>query len=166
VVYSPYVIPVDSSSSAVISSGGDVSPTADPAPPDVADPSPSEKAETAVQAQRFLRVENATGERLTVCVQYRCLTEDGDWGWFPADPATSTDAITVRLDPGQVMNIQDQGSDITASRVRIWGMTATRKWLTYQGQDLWLVTEQDNQGRHRYFAPEMGTFTFTFDSVR
>jgi hypothetical protein len=162
----PYVVTADRNSSISITSSAEIGPSEDSASDGDGDSGAPENADSPVQAQRFLRLENDTGEPLTVYVQYRCLTGEGAWTWFPANPASSTDAVTTRLDPGQVMNVKDQGAAIAASRVRIWGTTATKKWLTYQSQDFWLVPEQDDQGRHCYVAPEMGTFTFSFGSAR
>jgi ATP-dependent RNA helicase DeaD len=114
------------------------------------------------QTQRYLRVANATAKDLTVFVQYRTQTEGAKFAWLPADPGDSQDAVSFVIPAGTAMYLDDGDVRINASRVRLWAEGGPKKWAQYQSQDLWLVPEEDEQGEHVYYAPEMKTSTYTF----
>jgi hypothetical protein len=124
----------------------------------------TEAAPRAVkQTQRYLRVANATGKDLTVHVQYRTTKDGNTFAWLPGDPKNSQDTATFVVPAGKTMYLDDQDFRVNASRARIWVDGGPKKWLQYKTKDLWLVPEDGNQdGEHYYFAPEMGTFTYTF----
>jgi hypothetical protein len=117
-------------------------------------------------AQRILRVHNNTGERLRVWVQYRTLADSQTWTWQPADPRRSRRAVVFDLNPGAVGPRGDSGP-ILASRVRVWAQSASgRRWLQYQDEDYWLVSETDRRGNHAYEATEEQTWPITFPLSR
>jgi hypothetical protein len=71
--------------------------------------------------------------------------------------------LTFELDVGQIANLETEVGPITASRVRIWARSAGgTMWDEHQGIDLWLVPETDPDGLHRYTAPNVELFTYTF----
>jgi hypothetical protein len=111
------------------------------------------------QNQRYLRVKNDTGQKLTVWVRYRAPGEDGNWAWLPGD----SDAVEYELGPGEETYLALDDQRLSASRVRIWAETADgRQMDEYREQDLWLVPEKDDNDEHWYYGAEMEDFTFTF----
>ena len=49
------------------------------------------------QEQRYLQIRNDTGKPVTIWVQYYSKTEQGQWAWFPADPAQSSKGIAYEI---------------------------------------------------------------------
>ena len=82
----------------------------------------------------------------------------------PADPATSTEALSFDVQPGQEMLVKSEGEPVAASRMRIWATSESQKWLKYKKTNTWLVPERDENGEHIYMADAMETFTFAFTS--
>jgi hypothetical protein len=121
-----------------------------------------EDGQDDVQYWRYLKVKNDTDERVTLWVQYRTLDEQDGWAWYPADPTQSRQAKRFVLEPGEETYLDDRGSYLGASRVRIWAKAADGdEWLEFKGHDLWLVEEVDDEGEHHYLADEPETYTFT-----
>jgi hypothetical protein len=119
--------------------------------------------EAAVQNQRYLRVKNDTGKKLTVWVQYRTQTDGDEFAWVPNDPAKSDAAVGFEIDAGEEVDLEHQGARVAASRVRIWAESKDgAAWDRYQNDDLWLVPETDATGSQTYQAAEQETYTFTF----
>lgn len=129
-------------------------------------PVPDKDNAVVVQAftTRFIRIQNDTGEKMKVALQYRARTDKGEWGWFPADPREQGDqALTYELDTGKGADLVDGQWRINASLVRVWAVSATgQKWFDYKDKDLSLVTEKNAQGDPEYLAAEMETFLFNF----
>jgi hypothetical protein len=126
------------------------------------DPAVAAEPEEAVQTRRYLKVKNATAEKLTVFLRYCTQNTADEWKWYPA----SGDAVSFELDPGEESYLEHEGWTVNASRVRIWGETASGVLMDeYQDEDLWLVPETDGEGYHNYSAPEMEDFTFTFSGA-
>jgi hypothetical protein len=138
-----------------------------PSPPSVGDnpPPATEVTPTAKpvwQDRRLLRLGNATEERVTVNVQYRSKNDQLKWAWYPVDPKESTKSLTVTLEPGQMLDLEDDGWRVNANKARIWAKSASgTAWDTFKDKDLYLVPEQDKDGYLGYYAPEMQVFTFT-----
>jgi hypothetical protein len=109
---------------------------------------------------RYLRVGNDTNEPVDVFVQYLTSTEQGDQ-WFPADPTTSQEAITVSLAPGETADLKEGDWRVNASTVRIWAKSPTREWNQFKQQDLPLVPETDDTGAHAYHANDLQVFNWT-----
>jgi hypothetical protein len=102
--------------------------------------------------------------KVKVFLQYRTLNDQKQWCWFPVNPNQSQDALAFDLLPGQEVAVHDDGWRVNASRVRIWAQSDSgTEWQDYKGRDLWLVTRNTADGTARYFAPEMETYTFTFE---
>jgi hypothetical protein len=119
-----------------------------------------------MQMQRYLKVTNDTKATLTVYVQYHTQVKC-QWVWLPNDPAESDEAVVVQIAPGQTLDIEDAaGSPISASRARIWAISARTTLSKYKDADFWLVPEKDAQGKHYYFADKRGTSTFTFTHAK
>jgi hypothetical protein len=114
-------------------------------------------------ATRFVRISNDTGEPVKVFVQYRTLTEGGEWAWFPSAPAAAEpEVFTYELDAGMVADLTDNDWRVNASHLRVWAVSASgRKWLDFKNTDLELVTEKHADGRAQYLAPEMQTYLFS-----
>jgi len=124
------------------------------------DESDSAPAQLRTFAERFLEVANETNETVTVYVQYRSA-KNGSFSWAPADPRSSKQAVSFQLAPGQRTQIRHDDALVRASKVRIWAEGANGgRWNEHQSQDLWLVSETNDQGQHLYQAVDMETTTY------
>lgn len=111
-------------------------------------------------AERFLEVANESNETMTVYVQYRSA-RNGSFAWAPADPRSSKQAVSFKLEPGQKTQISHDGELVRASKVRIWADGANGgRWNQYQSRDLWLVPETNDLGQHVYQSADMETKSF------
>jgi len=115
-------------------------------------------SESAFQVERFLRIKNDSGEKLTVFLQVRTRNDKGQWSWMPEQPGTKAKAMSFDLDAGKTLDLTGK---VSASRVRLWAQSDTASFMDYADQDLWLVPETGNNGEHRYRASRMQTYTFT-----
>jgi hypothetical protein len=109
---------------------------------------------------RYLRVANDTSETVDVFVQYRTDTDQGPT-WFPADPNTSDEAISVTLAPGETADIKEGDWRVNASCIRIWAKSPTQVWYTFKTQDLPLVPETDDTGANTYVSNDLQVFNWT-----
>lgn len=130
------------------------------APPD-AKPAFGDKDEAVIQNQRLLKIRNDTKSTLTVSIQYHTY-DKGAWAWSPADPAASTEALSLDIEAGQELLVKNDNEPVAASRMRIWATSETQKWMQYKTKHTWLVPERDDNGEHIYVAEAMETFTFAF----
>ena len=115
-------------------------------------------SESAFQVERFLRIKNDSGEKLTVFLQVRTRNDRGEWVWSPEAPGSKAKVMTFDLEAGKTLDLTDK---VSASRVRLWARSESSSFMDYANQDLWLVPETTNSGEHRYQAGQMQTFTFT-----
>jgi hypothetical protein len=110
----------------------------------------------------YLRIENQTGEKIRVFVQFRALNERDEWVWQPANPKESDKGDRYTYDVSESAVLEDSAGKVRASRVRIWAESDSGKvWKKYKDEDFWLVPE-DTEGKRRYFAPNIRTRVFTF----
>ncbi len=120
--------------------------------------------DSVLQRTRFLRVSNATQQKLRIYIRYQTVTDSDDMQWFPAkggDPNT----LTLDLDAGEVCDVMDGDWRVNASRVRIWaeGEDETKaRWMRFKSESLWLVPEVDADDNHVYAFPRIQTFTVAF----
>ena len=127
------------------------------------DDSERKQRDVAVQSRRYLRIKNEAGEKLNVYVQYYTVSDQNRWLWFPARPGEAAQAKHYQLDPGEETYLGEGDGHIGARRARLWARSSSGKeWTEYKDQDLWLVSEVDDDGVRRYYAPKMETFTFSF----
>jgi hypothetical protein len=119
---------------------------------------------TPVQVQRYLRIKNDTGEKLTVYVQYRTLVDRDQWLWVPADPRQSPDEVaTFEVAAGSETFLGDGADRVKGSRVRMWAASeGGKQWTDAKQKDFWLVPETDAKGAHYYYAADTQSFTYTF----
>jgi len=115
-------------------------------------------SESAFQVERFLRIKNDSGEKLTVFLQVRTRNDRGEWVWSPEAPGSKAKVMTFDLEAGKTLDLTGK---VSASRVRLWARSESSSFMDYANQDLWLVPETTNSGEHRYQAGQMQTFTFT-----
>jgi hypothetical protein len=108
-----------------------------------------------IQTQRYLKVRKQTGQPLTVYVQFRTTSDQGQEAWYPAAPGASAAPLKFEIDAGAEGVLEYEGSPITASRARIWAESATGQWLKYKDQDAVLVPQP-------YRADTLATHTHTF----
>ena len=124
-------------------------------------PALGDKDELVIQNKRTLKVRNETAGTLTVFLQFRTLKENA-WTWVPANPVSSTEAISFEVEAGMEANVQHEGEPVAASRMRIWAVSPTYKWLRYKSKDAWLVPEKNEAGEHIYTSEALESFTFAF----
>ena len=114
---------------------------------------------TTLQTTRYLRLANATDQKVTVFLQYFTQSEGGEWNWLPAAP-DSTDGLAIELNPGEVADARDGDWRINASKIRIWAKSADMNWTMFQNKDLWLVPELLD-GQHAYESDDQQVFNYT-----
>jgi hypothetical protein len=121
-----------------------------------------EQAASAWQTCRYLRIKNATDQKITVYLQYRTPTNKNLYRWYPEDPRTATKALAFELAPGVETALYHDNWQINACRCRLWAVAADgSEWLDYKAKDLWLI-EDDGNGIRGYQADDIETYTFTF----
>ncbi len=109
------------------------------------------------QTSRYIRVANATDEKITLYLQVKTQNEDEDWVWFPAKPGAD-EALAFDLSPGQAAELTDGDWPINGSRIRVWAESKTRQYVAFRDKDLWLVPETNDEGYHGYEAADVQTF--------
>src|SRR5262249_6843353 len=115
-------------------------------------------ADTGFQVERFLRIKNDSGEKLTVFLQVRTPNDRGQWVWTAEAPGAKAKVMSFEVEADKVLDLTGK---VSASRVRLWARSETASFMDYANQDLWLVPETENNGEHRYRAGQMQTYTFT-----
>jgi len=112
---------------------------------------------------KYLRIENRTGEKLTVHVQFLALNDRNKWTWLPSNPAQSTRAHRYTYAPDEAATLEDSTGRVRASQVRIWARTESGKEFTkYKNEGYWLIG-QDGEGQHRYYSTAMQTSNYVFN---
>ncbi|HEV3263054.1 MAG TPA: hypothetical protein VG013_39840 [Gemmataceae bacterium] len=130
----------------------------DPSEPENASPDDGEPAlPPTFQTERYLRVANPTSKSVRLHVRYRTHVSPTDWAWMPVGGEKE---MTFDIGAGQTVDLSDDDGLISGSRARIWAEAASQTLVDYKNQDLWLVPEVDSDGKHRYEADDMETFTF------
>jgi hypothetical protein len=117
--------------------------------------------QTLWQRGRLLRIANASGEKITVHVQYRTQAKGDDWAWFPGEPGDTDQSVTFELEDGEVIDAMDNDWAINASQIRFWAKSETKEWVQFKDKDLWLVPEKDEDGNPGYKAQDMQRFNLT-----
>src|SRR5262249_36600818 len=117
----------------------------------------AEAEETPWQTTRYIRVANATKEKLTVYLQVKTQDESEEWVWYPAQPGAD-DVLAFELEPGQAADLSDGDWAVNGSRVRLWAASASREYLAFRDKDLWLVPETNDEGYHGYESADVQTF--------
>jgi hypothetical protein len=129
----------------------------DPGSVDAASDDGQDQEETPWQTSRYIRVANATKEKITLYLQVRTQNEEDDWLWYPAAPGAD-EALSFELAPGQAAQLSDGDWPINGNRVRLWAESKTQQYLAFRDKDLWLVPEIDCEGYHDYQSPDVQTF--------
>jgi hypothetical protein len=105
----------------------------------------------AKREERYLELENASGERLTVWLHYQTFDEEQKLAWYPTKPVDQEKALHYTLEPNAKLKLGDGTNQIAASRARVWAESESgHKWLTYRDSDLKLKPEKKD-------SREMGT---------
>jgi hypothetical protein len=110
---------------------------------------------TTLQQTRFLRITNQRADQVKIFVTYEAQTSDGEWAWFP-----DGDPLAVDVAADQTVDLVDNNWRVNARRVRIWYQSPTGTWDKFKEQDLWLVSEVDDEGTLGYYAPQAQIFDF------
>jgi hypothetical protein len=123
----------------------------------VADDSENSAGDTpTTQTERFLKLKNATGEKLKVSIQFFTEVDEGRSVWVPANPRTSARALVMELAPGASAILRDEDGPIPVSRVRVWASGATQAFTSFRNRDLVVAASE-------YEANEPETFTHVFE---
>jgi hypothetical protein len=117
----------------------------------------------AKREERYLELENATGERLTVWLHYQTFDEEQNLSWLPVKPVDPDKALRYILRPGAKEKLGDGKNRIAASSARVWAESDSGyKWLTYRDKDLSLKPEKkDNREMGSYSLRLIGAKTET-----
>ena len=108
----------------------------------------------AKREERYIKLENATGERLTVWLHYQSFDENQEMAWFPTKPVDAEKARRYVVDPDASVYLSDHGVRVAAAKARVWAESeGGHKWLAYRDCDL-ALKPSDKQG-----TSEMGTHT-------
>src|SRR5579859_7311807 len=57
------------------------------------------------QLERFLRIKNDSGEKLTVFLQVRTRNDKGQWTWSPAEPGAKAKAMSFEVEAGKTLDL-------------------------------------------------------------
>lgn len=107
----------------------------------------------AKREQRFLRIENATGARLTIWLHYQTLAEKDVFDWFPVKPVDQEKALRYVLEANADLYLTDGSTRIAAARARVWAESDSgQKWLSYRDRDLKMKPTERTE------IQEMGTY--------
>ena len=106
----------------------------------------------AKREERYLELENASGERLTVWLHYQTFDEEQKLSWYPTKPVDAEKAYRYVLEPNTKTKLGSGTNPIAAARARVWAESESgHKWLTYRDSDLKLKPEKND-------SREMGTY--------
>lgn len=91
----------------------------------------------AKKEERYIKVENASGERVTLWLHYQSLADKDQWEWFPVKPVDQEKALRFELEPNSSAYLSDGKTRIAAGRARLWAESQTGyKWTGYRNEDL------------------------------
>jgi hypothetical protein len=108
----------------------------------------------AKKQERYIQIENATGERLTVWLHYQFLEARDEWEWLPTKPIDEARALKYVVEPNTKAYLTDGKVRIAAGRARLWAQAESGyQWNEYRDQDLQLQPARD-----RSEVREMGTY--------
>jgi hypothetical protein len=108
----------------------------------------------AKREEQYLKLENATGERLTVWLHYQSLDDKQALTWFPVKPVDAEKALRYVLEPNATMYLGDGEVRIAAARARVWAESDSgRKWQSYRDTDLKMKPTERESSR------VMGTYS-------
>lgn len=108
----------------------------------------------------YLALKNTCPHDVTVYLQYRSQLQGQSWAWVPGQPGGNA-VLAVTVPAGKTVDVLHNGRRLAASRIRIW----MNGWEEFRLKDYWLVTEQDENGYRRYFAPSLQTHTVVLPVV-
>ncbi len=116
--------------------------------------------------ERRLSIRNDTGEKLTVWTQIDTHPV-GNASAFALEPAEAGNAFRYVLEPNKTYLLMrnDRREAMRGDSARVWAESESgRVWTRNQKESFWLVNEfEGNAGRH-YYAPQLETFVYTFQS--
>jgi hypothetical protein len=108
----------------------------------------------AKREERYIKLENATGERLTIWLHYETYDDERKLAWFPTKPVDPDKALRYVMEPDATVYLSEANQRIAAARARVWAESDSgHKWLAYRDRDLQLKPAEREEVR------EMGTRT-------
>jgi hypothetical protein len=108
----------------------------------------------AKREEKYIKLENASGERLTVWLHYQAFDENKEMAWFPTRPVDPEKARRYVVENGASVYLSDHGVRVAAARARVWAESDNgHKWLNYRDRDLALKPSDKDA------ISEMGTHT-------
>jgi hypothetical protein len=114
----------------------------------------------AKKEERYIKVENASGERITLWLHYQALADKDEWEWLPVKPVDPEKALRFDLEPNSTAYLSDGKTRIAAGRARLWAESQSGyKWTGYRDEDLKLKPAD------RKAVSEMETYTLRLVSA-
>src|SRR5262249_54843360 len=108
----------------------------------------------AKREERYIKLENATGERLRIWLHYQTFDEARKLAWFPTKPVDPDKALRYVMEPNATVYLSEENQRIAAARARVWAESDSgHKWLAYRDRDLQLKPAEREE------VLEMGTRT-------
>jgi hypothetical protein len=108
------------------------------------------------QTTRYLRVGNATREKVVVSVRFLVETGPETTVWLPADPNdTGDDWAVMELEPGESADLKQDDWQVNARQVCIWARSDSSQWNQFRSRPLDLVSDQQYQSA----APQVFNYT-------
>jgi hypothetical protein len=96
--------------------------------------------------ERYLQIENASGERVTLWLHYQTLADKDEWEWVPVKPVNAEEALRFVLEPDSSAYLSDGKLRIAAGRARLWAESESGyKWTSYRDEDLRLKPTTDRK---------------------
>jgi hypothetical protein len=109
----------------------------------------------AKKVERYIKVENASGERVTLWLHYQSLVDKEEWEWLPVKPVDQEKALRFVLEPNSTAYLSDGKARVAAGRARLWAESQSGyKWTGYRDDDLKLKPSPDRKD-----ASEMDTYS-------
>jgi hypothetical protein len=116
------------------------------------------------QSARRLRLRNGSNKKVVFHVEYKAPTEKDEVKWFPNREPTGDKrkALTYEVEPGDTVDVEDNGWRVSAQKARIWADGDGRSWNQFKDKDLDLVPEKDEGGNESsYLAATPQNISFT-----
>jgi hypothetical protein len=108
------------------------------------------------QTTRYLRVGNATRQKVAVYVRFLAETGPNTTAWIPAEPNDPSDQWAVlELEPGESVDLKQDDWQVNVRQACIWARSDASEWNQFRNRPLNLVADQQYQSA----APQVFNFT-------
>ncbi len=108
------------------------------------------------QTTRYLRVGNASRQKVAVYVRFLAETGPSTTTWLPAEPQDPSDQWAVlELNPGESADLKQDDWQVNARQACIWARSDSSEWNQFRERPLDLVADQQYQSA----APQVFNYT-------